>query len=238
MQCSQQIVLGQFLTRPNRFLAQVRIADSQQEELAHVPDPGRLRELLIPNAEIVLEQHDNPKRKTRYSLIGVKYGSTWVNIDSQLSNRLFKEEFKTITRYRNFKLIRPEFTFQNSRIDFLMENHSNPSKPQKTLIEVKSATLVKDHIAMFPDAPTIRGTRHIKELTEALSTGYQAEIVFITKRNDAKNFTPHREMDPQFYAALVKAKKAGVNLCAILCNYDPLVKHELSILKEIPIIGV
>ena len=238
MKCSQQIILGKFLERPNRFLARVKVPNSQQEELAHVPDPGRLRELLVPNAEIILEPHNNPKRKTRYSLIGVKYDSTWVNIDSQLTNRLFKEDFRMIPRYKSFKLLKPEFTFRNSRFDFLMENHSNPSKPQETLIEVKSATLVKEDTAMFPDAPTTRGTRHIKELTEALSAGYQAEIVFITKRSDAKNFTPYKEMDPKFYDALVKAKNAGVSLCAILCNYDPIAKHELSILKEIPIIEI
>ncbi|MHA1993896.1 MAG: DNA/RNA nuclease SfsA [Candidatus Hodarchaeales archaeon] len=238
MRCSGNYVIGEFLERQNRFLAQVRIPPSQTKYEAHVPDPGRLRELLVPNVEILLEKHDNPRRKTRFSLIGVKFGSTWVNIDSQISNRLFKEEFTKIKRYQKFKLIKSEYTFQKSRFDFLMEDLNNPLNPKKTLIEVKSATLVKDQIAMFPDAPTRRGVRHVKELTEALSAGYNAEIVFITKRNDASHFTPNKEMDPSLYDALVIAKETGVQLCAIVCNYDPIESKELTILKEIPIIGV
>ncbi|MHA1977293.1 MAG: DNA/RNA nuclease SfsA [Candidatus Hodarchaeales archaeon] len=230
--------MGEFLTRPNRFLAQVRIPPSEEIVFAHVPDPGRLQELLIPSAEVLLEKHDNRKRKTRFSLIGVKFGPVWVNIDSQISNRLFKEDYKKIERYRSFKLLKAEFTFQNSRFDFLMEDHTNPSKPRKTLLEVKSATLVKKYTAMFPDAPTERGTRHVKELINAISAGYQAEIVFITKRKDASNFTPYKEMDPSFHKALVDAKEAGVNLCAIVCNYDPIETKELTFLNEIPIFGV
>ena len=216
MRCTGNYVLGEFLERPNRFLAQVRIPPSQECHIAHVPDPGRLRELLVPNAEILLEKHNNPKRKTRLSLIGVKSGPTWVNINSQISNRLFKEEFKNIGRFQNFKLLKTEFTFQKSRFDFLMEDHREPINPKKTLIEVKSATLVKNRVAMFPDAPTMRGTRHVKELAEAVACGYNAEIVFITKRDDASKFTPYKEMDPSFYEALVQAKKSGVNLCAIV----------------------
>jgi sugar fermentation stimulation protein A len=119
-----------------------------------------------------------------------------------------------------------------------MGDLSDSSNIQKTLIEVKSATLVKNQTAMFPDAPTIRGTRHVRELTEALSAGYNAEIVFITKRNDATSFRPYKEMDPAFFEILGKAKKAGVKLCAVLCEYDPIDSQELSILKEIPIIGI
>jgi sugar fermentation stimulation protein A len=238
MRCSGNYVIGEFLGRPNRFLAQVRISPSLTKYEAHVPDPGRLRELLVPNAEILLEKHDNPRRKTNFSLIGVKSGSTWVNIDSQISNRLFKEEFTRIERYRDFKLIKSEYTFQKSRFDFLLEDLKNPLSPKKTLIEVKSATLVKNQTAMFPDAPTTRGVRHVKELTEAIKAGYNAGIVFLTKRNDARRFTPYKEMDPSFYDALVIAKRSGVHLCAIICNYDPIKSKELSIMKEIPIIGV
>ncbi len=238
MRCLGNYVLGEFLERPNRFLARVREIPSQTEHYVHVPDPGRLRELLVPSVEVLLARSDNPRRKTKFSLVGVKTGSIWVNIDSQLSNQLFKEDYAKIERYRDFKLLKSEFTFKKSRFDFLMEDQSNPSAPKKTLIEVKSATLVKNHTAMFPDAPTARGARHVKELTEALSVGYSAEIVFITKRNDAINFTPYREMDPNFYEALVIAKKTGVKLCAVVCNYDPIESQELTIIKEIPILGV
>ncbi len=231
-------MVGKFLNRPNRFLAEIQISPSEEVHLAHVPDPGRLRELLIPSVQVLLEKHDNPRRKTRFSLVGVNYNSTWVNIDSQLSNRLFKEEYYKIKRYQGFKLLKSEFTFQKSRFDFLMEDRTDTLDSKKVLIEVKSATLVKGTTAMFPDAPTLRGTRHVKELIDALSCGYSAEIVFLTKRNDAKNFKPYKEMDPPFYEALVQAKAVGVNLCAIICIYDPIVSKTISILKEIPIIGV
>jgi sugar fermentation stimulation protein A len=119
-----------------------------------------------------------------------------------------------------------------------MENRNHKLKPRKTLIEVKSSTLVKDHVAMFPDAPTSRGVKHVNELKESLSLGYDAEIVFLIKRSDAVEFRPFKEMDPKFYTALKLAKQKGVKLCAALCRYDPIVKKELSILKEIPIVGI
>lgn len=237
MRCFGEHVLASFVQRPNRFLAEVQLLQSQKIVSAHVPDPGRLKELLIPSTQVVLIKNDNPNRKTRFTLVGVKSGSTWVNIDSQLSNRLFKEEFLHLPRYKKFSLIRSEFKYKSSRFDFLMENR-HFSVPKKTLVEVKSATLVKGHIAMFPDAPTVRGARHVKELIEAVSEGYDAEIIFISKRSDAMRFTPHKEMDSNFYTVLKRAKKAGVGIVAVACNYDPIGKKELTILHEIPVIGI
>lgn len=234
MQCQGEYLQATFLRRPNRFLAEVQLQSEVIVE-AHVPDPGRLKELLIPTVDIILRKSDNTKRRTQFSLVGVKSGDIWVNIDSQLSNKLFKNEYHLIPRYKNYQLIKTEFQYHSSRIDFLMKNpHSNPPE---TLIEVKSATLVMDNTAMFPDAPTQRGTKHVLELANALNQGYSAEIVFITKRNDAKQFTPHREMDVEFFNALTLAKKAGVRMCAIICHYDPS-RKEINFLHEIPIVGI
>jgi len=230
--------LASFIKRPNRFLAHVQIISSQEVVYAHVPDPGRLKDLLIPSAQVILIKSNNPNRKTQYSLVGVKKYSIWVNINSQVSNRLFKEEYSKLPRYENFILIKSEFSYHNSRIDFLMENHNCKNKPKKTLIEVKSSTLVKDRVAMFPDAPTSRGTKHVNDLVESLSAGYDAEIVFLVKRSDANEFRPFKEMDQKFYAALKFAKGAGVKLCAVSCSYDPIIRKELRLLKEIPIVGI
>lgn len=230
--------LASFIKRPNRFLAQVQILSSQEIVYAHVPDPGRLKELLIPSAQVILIKSNNPNRKTQYSLVGVKNDSIWVNINSQVSNRLFREEYSKLPRYKNFVLLKSEFSYHNSRIDFLMENRNDKFNPRKTLIEIKSSTLIKNQVAMFPDAPTLRGTKHVNELRESLSFGYDAEIVFLIKRSDAIEFRPFKEMDPKFYSALKYAKQTGVKLCAVLCSYDPIVKNELRLLKEIPIVGL
>ena len=239
MQFHEEYVLALFLRRPNRFLAEVQLLETdiknQNSVFAHVPDPGRLKELLTPSAKVILTKNDNPNRKTRYSLVGVKAGSIWVNIDSILTNRLFKEDYSHLDRYKDFTLLKSEFKYKASRFDFLMKNRK---ETRKTIIEVKSATLVKDRIAMFPDAPTTRGARHVEELIAALKDGYNSEIIFITKRDDAIKFTPHKELDPNFYKVLKRAKEAGVRIVAFVCEYDPIVKKELNFLHEIPVLGV
>ena len=238
MKLEENYILASFRSRPNRFLAEVEIIQIKKIVNAHVPDPGRLKELLIPSAKVILKKSKNPNRKTQYSLVGVKTNSTWVNINSQVSNRLFQKEVSVLPRFKKFVIVKSEYKFQNSRIDFLMENQEDPNNPKKTLIEVKSSTLVKDRVAMFPDAPTSRGAKHVSELKESLSLGYDAFVVFLIKRNDAKEFRPFKEMDPKFYSVLQSAMKAGVKLSAVLCKYDPIEKYELKIHKEIPIIGI
>ncbi len=237
MKTEENYILASFIERPNRFLAQVHIFSTGKIVYAHVPDPGRLKELLVPSAQVILIKSINPQRKTQYSVVGVKSDPIWVNINSQVSNKLFQEEFSVLPRFKNFIFIKSEFKFQKSRIDFLMENQ-NQKNPKKTLIEIKSTTLVKDQVAMFPDAPTSRGTKHVTKLKESLSSGYDAVIVFLIKRSDALKFRPFKEMDPKFCSALQLAKQAGVKLCAVLCKYDPIDNYELRIQKEIPIIGL
>ena len=238
METEQHILLGTFIKRPNRFLAQALILSTQEVVEAHVPDPGRLKYLLIPDAKVILVKANNPNRKTKYSLVGVKFNSTWVNINSQISNRLFSEEFTKLPQFKDFEIEKAEYQYGRSRIDFLMKGRSKNKENKKLLIEVKSSTLVKRQTALFPDAPTLRGAKHVEELRKSMELGYEAAIVFLIKRNDAINFRPYQEMDPKFYAALKLAKKAGVELCAALCTYDPIDKKQLSILKEVPIIGI
>ncbi|MFX1516452.1 MAG: DNA/RNA nuclease SfsA [Promethearchaeota archaeon] len=235
MKCDGIYYLGRFKERPNRFLAKVEFESSNKPNVsveAHVPDPGRLKNLLVENAQIILRKSYNITRKTQYSLIGVKKGEVWVNIDSQLTNRLFKEEFVHIPCFQRYKIIQSEFTYERSRFDFLMKNVETH---QKALIEVKSVTLVKKGLALFPDAPTIRGTKHVKDLMKAIEE-YQAFMVFIVKRSDASAFKPNEVIDPAFSRALISSMMKGLQVCAVNCLYDPIVKKELKILGEIPVI--
>jgi len=201
---------------------------------AHVPDPGRLEELFRPNAEVILKESTNITRKTRYSLVGVKTVKEWVNIDSHISNRLFKEEFHIISQFRNYSIFQSEYAYGNSRFDFLMSDREDK---HQALVEVKSVTLVQDRRALFPDAPTKRGTKHVIELSKAIEKGFKAFIVFIVKRNDADSFSPNKKMDPNFTSALSKSIQSGVQVCAVKCLYDPIMKKELKITKEIPFIA-
>lgn len=224
---------AKFKDRPNRFLAKVELMSTNPPNKiieAHVPDPGRLKELFLPEALVILRRSYKRGRKTQYSLIAVKIGDIWVNIDSQLTNRLFKEEFTNIPRFQRYEIIQSEYTFGNSRLDFLMRDTDND---QKALIEVKSVTLVKKGVALFPDAPTKRGVKHVKELIKAIKKGYQSFIVFIIKRNDAFSFKPNVEIDPEFSNTLVSSLQYGVQVCAVKCHYDPIKTKELRILGEV-----
>ncbi|MFX1505302.1 MAG: DNA/RNA nuclease SfsA [Promethearchaeota archaeon] len=235
MQCDGIYYLGKFKERPNRFLAKVELDTSKNVSKiveAHVPDPGRLKELLLENAQIILRKSSSFTRKTQYSLVGVKKGKIWVNIDSHLTNRLFKEEYLKISLFHQYEIIRPEFSYKRSRFDFLMENVNTH---HKALIEVKSVTLVEKGIALFPDAPTIRGTKHIKDLTNAINE-YQVFMVFIVKRSDVTAFKPNEAIDPIFSRELIASMKKGLQVCAVKCLYDPIGIKELKILDEIPLI--
>lgn len=199
MKCKGTYCSARFKERPNRFIARVEIQSSSQPNNlieAHVPDPGRLKELLIPNVQVILRKSFNRTRKTTYSLIGVKKGKIWVNIDSFITNRLFQEEYTAIPSLQQCRVIQSEYTFGNSRFDFLMKNIYTL---QKALVEVKSVTLVKNGVALFPDAPTIRGSKHLNELIRAVEIKeYQSFIIFVVKRNDVCSFKPNEVIDPHF----------------------------------------
>ena len=172
------IVTGIFIKRPNRFIAHVII--DGREEKAHVKNTGRCRELLIPGALVYLQEHDNPKRKTRFSLIAVQKGDLLVNIDSQAPNYVFMEALNKGLRLPNLNspvsLIKPEALYGSSRFDFYVT-----AGGEKAYIEVKGVTLEDRGAAKFPDAPTERGVRHICELMDAVREGYLAYVVFVAQ---------------------------------------------------------
>ena len=202
------ITEGRFLDRPNRFVAHVCI-DSVTHTV-HVKNTGRCKELLLPGAVVRLERSDNPNRKTQYDLVAVlKEGLGWVNIDSQAPNQVVKEWLET----QRFDFIKPEYTYGNSRVDFYMERGD-----QKYLLEVKGCTLEIDGIGYFPDAPTVRGVKHLRELTQAQSAGYQCAVAFVIQMPDITEVRPNITTQPEFGAAWDDAVKAGVKILFLPCS--------------------
>ena len=221
---------AKFLSRPNRFLSYINLENNNGKQAAHVPDPGRLKELLIPGAEVIVRQEQQVNRKTKYSLVGVKKDDVWVNIDSIFTNTIFKEEFNKIDNFLDYKILRSEYTFGNSRFDFLLENLKTK---RRALVEVKGVTLVENGLALFPDAPTTRGTKHVKELAKALKHDFESYIVFVVKRPNATSFKPNKETDYKFTEALINASKAGVKIIVVKCSYEPIIKKEISIISKL-----
>ena len=224
------IVPGIFLSRPNRFIARVRI--NGREETAHVKNTGRCRELLIPGAEIYLQHHDNPRRKTRFSLISVKKSDKLINIDSQAPNQVLKEALQEGMYLPGLvhpiTCIRPESVFGNSRFDFYVE-----AGGQKAYIEAKGVTLERDGVAMFPDAPTERGVKHVRELILAAEESFTAYVFFVVQMKGICCMMPNDRMHAAFGSSLRAARKAGVHIMA----YDCIAKPEsLWLDQPVPVI--
>ncbi len=192
-----------FLDRPNRFIAHVELDGSM--ETVHVKNTGRCRELLVPGAEVILSGSDNSRRKTRYDLVSVYKPSTGVlfNIDSQAPNIIAAEYLET----QHFDLVKPEYRYGDSRIDFYMEKGE-----ERYLMEVKGCTLEMGGKGFFPDAPSLRGARHIRELIKAKKEGYRSIICFVIQMEGVDTVEANSETDPSFADALEEAKKEGVEV--------------------------
>lgn len=204
----RKIVDGKFIDRPNRFIAHVKI--DGKTETVHVKNTGRCRELLLPGAAVRLEVSDNPTRKTLYDLIAVyKEKIGWINIDSQAPNKVVKEWLET----QDYDLVRPEYTYGDSRIDFYMEKGN-----QKYLMEVKGCTLEIDGIGYFPDAPTKRGVKHLRELAEARKAGYECMVAFVIQMEGITEVRPYICMQPEFGTAWQEAVDAGVEILFLPCR--------------------
>ena len=209
----ENTVSGRFVRRINRFIAEVLI-DGDAEQV-HVKNTGRLQELLVPDARVTLQKNSDPNRKTAYDLISVyKPELKWVNIDSLAPNALMKQYLMN----QNYDLVKPEYTYGDSRFDFYMERGED-----KYLTEVKGCTLAADPergIGLFPDAPTKRGVKHLEELAEAAGKGYFCEIAFIIQMNGIHMVFPNDDTQPEFGAALIRAAKAGVQIICYSCHVE------------------
>lgn len=207
------IVPARFLSRPNRFIAQVELEG--REVTVHVKNTGRCRELLVPGATVYLEQAENPARKTPYDLVAVEKGSLLINMDAQAPNRVFGE-WAQAGGLPGLTLLRPETVWGSSRFDFYWE-----SAAKKGFVEVKGVTLERERGAFFPDAPTQRGVKHLKELTAARQQGYRAAVCFVIQMKGIDFFSPNDLTHPEFGQALRKAARAGVEVWAYDCAVTP-----------------
>ncbi|PKL66361.1 MAG: DNA/RNA nuclease SfsA [Methanobacteriales archaeon HGW-Methanobacteriales-1] len=215
----KELIEGAFLERPNRFTVLFQdLGDSKDTDpkLAHLRDPGRLKELLYPGVKLILRKAKaNPKRKTKFDVIGVFKDNLWVLINSGFHSDLAAEliESGLVDEFNGYSIERREYTFGNSRLDFLLKpvGDSIPHS-KKMLVEVKGCTLVEDEWARFPDAPTIRGKKHVEELISALDQGFKSSVLFLILKEDAKVFSPNNDTDPDFSRALQEAQEKGVNI--------------------------
>ncbi|RKD34779.1 sugar fermentation stimulation protein SfsA [Thermohalobacter berrensis] len=217
-----------FIKRLNRFVAKILV--NNKIEFAHVPNTGRMKELLIKDRKVLVRKVEDKNRKTKYDLLMVFYKDTLVAIDSRLPNKILYKAFynKQLPYFKDYVEVKKEINFGKSRFDIGLVNRKNI-----VLIEAKCVTLVENNIAKFPDAPTERGTKHIKEIIKASSEGFGTGIFFIIQRNDAKFFSPNWELDSKFSEALKEANDRGVLIKAITCNIN---KEKMSLNEEIPII--
>ena len=204
------MVPGIFQKRPNRFIAHVEI--DGQEQVVHVKNTGRCRELLVPGAAVWCQRSDNPARKTRYDLIAVKKGSRLINMDSQAPNTAAREWLESggLGKIEN---LRPETVHGDSRFDFSFTLEGKPC-----FLEVKGVTLEDDGVCAFPDAPTERGAKHLRGLAEAVRQGYGAYVLFVIQMADVKYLHPNDRTDPDFGTALREAAAQGVHIVAAECR--------------------
>lgn len=229
----EQVKEGIFLERPNRFIAQVETEG--KVVTAHVKNTGRCRELLLPGAAVILQYHPGglaAGRKTEYSLIGVWKGDNLINMDSQAPNQAAMEWLLGGGFTRDTKItvsdVRREVAWGDSRLDLSFLADGEPA-----LMEVKGVTLEINHVAMFPDAPTLRGVKHLKELKAAVQQDFRAYILFVIQMKGIGWFTPNMETHPDFGAALREASEAGVQVLAYDCNVQ---KDSLTIDQAIKVV--
>jgi sugar fermentation stimulation protein A len=223
------LVRAGYIDRPNRFIVQARL-DDDHEELVHLPDPGRLREVLTPGARLwLLPAAETAQRKTRYDVLLAETEAGLISLDTRLPTQLVRRalEQRAIPEFAAYDTVRPEMPFGHSRIDFLLSGRAG-----QMLLEVKSVTLVENGVGLFPDAVTARGARHLRELAAALAQGYQAAVLFIVQRADAAAVAPHPSNDPAFAAALRQAAEAGVQLAAYTCRLTP---DDITLAGAVPV---
>lgn len=226
------IHLAIFIERSNRFIARCRLFDSGEEIVTHVKNTGRSKELLVPNALVAVNHQPSEKRKTAYDLIAVKKGEMWINIDSQIPNALAAEGVLsgkiTLPGLKgSINYLKREYTFERSKFDIYFETDLQ----EKGFVEVKGLTLENYGIGAFPDAPTLRGLKHVEELRLAQAMGYHCYLLFIVQFPIIQAATIHRVMQPKLYEAVEMAEGDGVQVLAYNCDVD---QETISIKQAVP----
>ncbi len=237
MKLHYEVFYGTFLSRPNRFIAYIDLSGT--EVVCHVPNTGRLKELLIQGAEVMLSHHPAGLRKTQYELRMVRKEGHWVSIDSQLPNLLAQEAIdnEVVEELAGYSEIRREVVYQNSRFDLRLMNPESPkalgSRASVCFVEVKGVTLEREGWSYFPDAPTERGRKHIDELIHAVQNGYRAALLFVVQTERAEGFSPNAVTDPAFAGRVKTAYEAGVEILTYRCIVSP---QEVTLVKKLPVI--
>lgn len=219
----KNITAGQFISRPNRFIAKVNIDGIQHT--VHVKNTGRCKELLEPGCTVFLEKSDNPARKTLYDLVAVIKEDRVINMDSQAPNAVFEQWVK---QQLPAAFVKRETTYKDSRFDCYIETETD-----RIFVEVKGVTLEENGYVRFPDAPTERGIKHIKGLIDAVQNGYRAAVFFVIQMENVISFSPNYDTQPRFGQVLKEAEKAGVKILAYSCKVTP---DSLEIDRPVPVI--
>ena len=232
------LVEATFLERLNRFAARVEFGG--REELCHVANSGRMRELLVPGFRVWLKHRPGDHRKTSYDLALVELGTVLSSADARLPNALVREALSkgALPEFSRYTQVKAESTYGESRLDFLLENPSIPPTtapeiPAKCYLETKSVTLVESGTGLFPDAPTSRGVKHLGSLVKAVEAGNRAAVIFVVQRPDARRLSPNDPADPDFAVALRRALAAGVEAFAYRCRVS---LEEIELSDRLPIV--
>ncbi|MBF0275070.1 MAG: DNA/RNA nuclease SfsA [Nitrospinae bacterium] len=218
-----------FIKRKNRFIAIIEYQGENHE--AHLPSTGRMQELLFNGATVFLERHNDQKRKTKFTLRMVSHNNVLIDIYAAKANSYFRKivEKGLSNLFPTNKLtIKNEWAYENHKFDFLIA-----TEKMQTVVEVKSVNLVENNCALFPDAPTSRGSSHLRSLSQLAQNGYNCIVSFIVMRNDAENFSFHGEKDPEFYRSAIEAQQNGVKFCVFKLLFD---RNSVQFCSEIPII--
>ncbi|MBI4299219.1 MAG: DNA/RNA nuclease SfsA [Chloroflexi bacterium] len=228
MRLSSSLTRATFIKRLNRFAALMRV--EARELMAHVPNSGRMRELLIPSATMFLTPVKRPNRKTAYDLSLVDLGHVLVSADARLPNGLVQEALERgkLAEFQDYTSIRREVSYGESRLDLLLDGSRGTC-----YIEVKSVTLVEGGIGLFPDAPTARGQRHMDALSQAVARGHRGAVIFVIQRRDARGMMPNTAADPAFCQRLQRAIQQGVEAYAYRCHVS---LEEIFITERVPVV--
>jgi len=226
----EKLISGKIIKRYKRFLADIEL-ESGEVITAHTANTGAMTTCWEPGWEVLLSYHDNPKRKLKYSLEMTHNGNTWIGVNTSLPNKLGREgiEKGIISELAGYDMIRPEVTIGESRIDLLLEKSSSD---EKCYVEIKNVTLLgENRVALFPDAVTTRGLKHLNELIKIVENGDRAVMLYIIQREDVDQFSPAGLIDPEYAATLEQAALSGVEVLAYQCSLTPT---QINLVKSLP----
>ena len=223
---SFKLLKGKFVKRLNRFMAEIEL--DGEKFLAHLPNSGRMLTVLSPKCEVFVKETNSPNRKSKYTMFAVRHENVPIIVDTRFANKLTKTliEKRLFPPLRKYRVLKENVSKNSSRIDFLLGRNG-----QRFYLEVKSVSYVVNEVAMFPDAPTLRGRKHIQTLIKCLKEGFKAGVLFTLQRPDARIIKPCYEIDPEFSKLLETAYKRGLNIFTQTLIFQPLSNIKIEVLS-------